>query len=203
MKKRGGFIILAIVGVILFIVLYYVTHDDDAVNNFVNTTSENEEFTSRDAEELGDYLINEAILFYEKTPGNTNKTKTIDDEEYLELDSFISEAEKIFSDKEINDFLDYYEIKEEDEKYYIKEENNKLVYIYDHVKARPKSIGEERIEYKVDWEYCEAEESSELSECVDTSAIQYKNTMTVEAIGDRWKITDFSLPETQEEKEEN
>lgn len=202
MKKAGRFIVLAIVGIILFIALYYLTHDKDSKNNFVNTTAEPEEKMSiEQADELGTYLVNEAILFYEKTPGNTNKTKTINDEKYLKLDSFMKEAKNLFSEKEINDFIEYYDILKEEDDYYIKETNNELVYIYENVKAKTRTIDNEKTEYKVDWEYCEAEESSELSECVDTSSLQYKNNLTIEVIGNKWKITNFDLPEEKLEVE--
>ena len=63
------------------------------------------------------------------------------------------------------------------------------------------TVSDEKTEYKVDWEYCEAEESSELSECVDTSSLQYKNNLTIEVIGNKWKITNFDLPEEKLEVE--
>lgn len=200
--NKKGYIILTIVGIILFILLYYITHDSEADNNFVNTkVNDTEEFTIKDADELGDYLVNEAVLFYEKTPGNTKKEKTIDGEEYLELESFVKDAEKIFSDKEIQDFINYYDIIKKNKKYYIKESSNELVYIYDRVSVRTKTLEKNRIEYRVDWEFCDAKDSSELSECIDTSAHNYKNTMRVEVIDGRWKITDFDLPDSKEDKE--
>ena len=44
--NKKGYIILTIVGIILFILLYYITHDSEADNNFVNTkVNDTEEFT--------------------------------------------------------------------------------------------------------------------------------------------------------------
>lgn len=196
MNKVIKFLLIGIIGIALFITLYYLTHDT-GVDNFTNySEKKSKKLNKEEANKLGEDILLSALMIYEEVPGDVgNSTKEINGKNYFILNSFMDRANELFFENEIDDFLDYYKIKKVDDNYYIEEGINEIIYIYDDVDVKVRSINKERIKYKVDWEYCEADESSDLSECENTRSYNYKNTMIIEQDNGMWKIKSFSLPE--------